>query len=156
MAARNYGEYCGLTRALELVGERWALLVIRELLPGAKRFTDLASGLPRIPSNVLSGRLKELEQAGIVERRVLPRPSGAVVYELTGSGRELDPIVLQLARWGNRWLGAPQEGDSVSPASLMLGLRANFRPEAADDLRAAYEVRLAETIVTARVETPAR
>ena len=74
-------------------------------------------------------------------RRVLPRPSGAVVYELTESGRELDPIVLGLARWGNRWLGEPQEGDSVSPASLVLGLRANFRPVGADgrarDVRAA-------------------
>jgi DNA-binding HxlR family transcriptional regulator len=152
MAARNYGEYCGLTRALELVGERWALLVIRELLPSAKRFTDLAQGLPRIPSNVLSGRLKELEQAGIVERRVLPRPSGAVVYELTDSGRELDPIVLGLARWGNRWLGEPQEGDSVSPASLVLGLRANFRPEAANGVRATYELHLGETVVSARVD----
>ena len=119
MAARNYGEYCGLTRALELVGERWALLVVRELLPGPKRFTDVAAGLPRIPSNVLSGRLKELEEAALVARHVLPRPSGAVVYELTESARELDPIVLQLARWGNRWLGDPQEGDSVSPASFM-------------------------------------
>jgi len=151
MAARNYGEYCGLTRALELVGERWALLVIRELMPGPKRFTDLAQGLPRIPSNVLSGRLKELEQARLVERRVLPRPSGAVVYELTRSGRELDPIVLQLARWGTRWLGDPREGESVSPASMVLGLRANFRPEAAGDLRATYEVRLGESVVAVRV-----
>jgi DNA-binding HxlR family transcriptional regulator len=151
MAARNYGEYCGLTRALELIGERWALLVIRELLPGPKRFTDLTNGLPRIPSNVLSGRLKELEEAGIVARRILPRPSNAVVYELTESGRDLDPIVLQLARWGTRWLGDPRDGDSVSPASLMLGLRANFQPHGAGDLQATYELHLGETVVTARI-----
>ena len=109
MAARNYGEYCGLARALELVGERWGLLVIRELLPGPKRFKDLAEGLPRIPSNVLSGRLKEMEEAGIVTRRVLPRPSGAVVYDLTHYGRELEATILGLARWGTPSRGAPTE-----------------------------------------------
>ncbi|WP_028067242.1 winged helix-turn-helix transcriptional regulator [Solirubrobacter soli] len=151
MAARSYHEHCGLAHALELVGERWALLVVRELLPGPKRFTDLATGLPRIPSNVLSGRLKELEQAGVVARRVLPRPSGAVVYELTDHGRELDAIVVQLARWGVRTLGEPREDDSVSAASFMLGLRSLFVPEAAGDLRATFEVRFDETVVTARV-----
>jgi DNA-binding HxlR family transcriptional regulator len=151
MAARNYGEYCGLARALELVGERWGLLVIRELLPGPKRFTDLTNGLPRIPSNVLSGRLKELEQAGVVERRILPRPSGAVVYELTDYGRELDAAMLALARWGTRAIGAPREGDSVSPAGLMLGLRANFRPHAAGDQELTFEIRFGEMIVHARV-----
>jgi DNA-binding HxlR family transcriptional regulator len=151
MAARNYGEYCGLARALELVGERWGLLVVRELLPGPKRFTDLTTGLPRIPSNVLSGRLKEMEQAGIVERRVLPRPSGAVVYELTEYGRELDAAILGLARWGTRSVGAPREGDNVSPAGFMLGLRANFRPEAATDVRATFEVHLGEVVIHARV-----
>ena len=122
-------------RALELVGERWGLLVIRELLAGPKRFTDLASGLPRIPSNVLSARLKELEQHGVVERRVLPRPSGAVVYELTDYGRELDAILVKLAGWGARSAGEPREGDAVSPTALVLGLRGIFRPEAAGDLR---------------------
>ena len=153
MAARNYGEYCGLTRALELVGERWGLLVVRELLPGPKRFTDLAGGLPRIPSNVLSARLKELEQTGVVARRVLPRPSGAVVYELTDYGRELDAIMVQLAGWGTRSLGEPREGEgeNVSAASLMLGLRATFRPEAAGDLRATYELHIGELVVHARV-----
>jgi DNA-binding HxlR family transcriptional regulator len=151
MAARNYGEYCGLARALELVGERWGLLVIRELLPGPKRFTDLTTGLPRIPTNVLSGRLKEMEEAGIVARRVLPRPSGAVVYELTDYGRDLDATIVGLARWGTRSVGAPREGDNVSPAGFMLGLRANFRAEAARDLRATYELRLGDIVVHAQV-----
>jgi DNA-binding HxlR family transcriptional regulator len=152
VAARNYGEHCGLARAMELVGERWGLLVIRELLPGPKRFTDIANGLPRIPSNVLSGRLKEMEQAGIVQRRVLPRPSGAVVYELTDYGRELDAIIVSLARWGMRLLREPEGDENVSPASLMLGLRVHFRPEAAGDLRATFEIRVGETIVSAHVQ----
>lgn len=151
MASRTYGEYCGLAHALELVGERWGLLVIRELIPGPKRFTDLARGLPRIPSNVLSTRLKQLEEAGVVERRVLPRPSGAIVYELTDYGRELDTVLLQLARWGVRSLGEPDPEASVSPASLALGLRAAFRPEAAAGLRATFELHVGEVVVHARV-----
>jgi DNA-binding HxlR family transcriptional regulator len=152
MAARNYAEYCGLARALELVGERWGMLVIRELIPGPKRFKDLTQGLRRIPSNVLSARLKEMEQAGVVERRVLPRPSGAVVYELTDYGRELDDVLLKLARWGTRSLGEPRDEDTSSPAALLLGLRSLFRPEHARGLRATYELRLGETVVHARVD----
>lgn len=152
MPARDYGEYCGLARALELVGERWGLLVVRELLVGPRRFTDLARGLPRIPSNVLSTRLRELEQAGVVERRLLPRPSGAVVYDLTPYGRELDEIMLRIAAWGTRSLAEPREGAAVSPASMLLGLRANFRPEAARGLHAGYELHLGETVVHARVD----
>jgi DNA-binding HxlR family transcriptional regulator len=86
---RVYGQYCGFARALELIGERWALLVIRDLLVGPKRFSDLQRGLPKIPSNVLTARLKELEEAGIVRRRAQALPAGGVVYELTEDGREL-------------------------------------------------------------------
>src|SRR5438105_14626994 len=100
VAARTYGQFCGLARALELVGERWALLIVRDLLVGPKRFTDLRRGLPRIPTNVLSTRLKELEHNGIVRRRLLPRPASGVVYELTEHGRELEDIVLRLGLWG--------------------------------------------------------
>src|SRR5215207_6969550 len=99
MSNRTFGQYCGLARALELVGERWALLVVRDLVLGPKRFTDLRRGLPRIPTNVLSARLRELEEAGVVRRRVLPRPASSVVYELTEYGRELDEVVLPLGRW---------------------------------------------------------
>ena len=115
MSARNYGEYCGLAHALELVGERWGLLVIRELLDRPEAVhRPVANGLHRIPSNVLSARLKELEQHGVVERRVLPRPSGAVVYALTDYGRELDEVLIRLAGWGARSAGEPREGDAVS------------------------------------------
>jgi DNA-binding HxlR family transcriptional regulator len=151
MSARNYGEYCGLAHALELVGERWGLLVIRELLVGPKRFTDLANGLHRIPSNVLSARLKELEQHGVVERRVLPRPSGAVVYALTDYGEELDGVLVKLAGWGARSAGEPREGDAVSPTALVLGLRGIFRPDAAGDLQATYELRIGDLVAHARI-----
>src|SRR5690349_23827015 len=104
MPARGYGQYCGLARALELIGERWALLIIRDLLVGPRRFTDLRKGLPRIPSNVLSDRLKELEQDGIVSRRVLPRPATATVYEQTPYGPQLEQAVAHHGRWGSQSL----------------------------------------------------
>src|SRR5919108_590047 len=108
MRTRTYSQYCGLACALELIGERWALLIVRDLLLGPKRFTDLRRGLPRIPTNILSARLKELEASGVVQRRLLPRPQGSVVYELTDYGRELDDVVLRLDLWGARSLGHPQ------------------------------------------------
>ena len=102
MGRRTYGQSGGLAQALEIIGERWALLIVRDLLEGPRRFTDLRSGLPRIATNVLSARLKQLETAGVVRRRVLPRPDGSVVYELTDYGRELEDVVDSLARWGAR------------------------------------------------------
>src|SRR5215470_4843058 len=108
MATRTYGQYCGFARALEVVGERWAMLVIRDLLVSPKRFTDLHNGLPGIPTNVLTARLKELEQAGVIQRRVLPRPTGSVIYELTEYGAELENVVVQLGRWGAKSLGDPR------------------------------------------------
>jgi DNA-binding HxlR family transcriptional regulator len=147
VATRTYAQYCGVARALEVVGERWALLVIRDLIPWPKRFTDLRRGLPRIPTNVLSARLKELEQAGVIQRRVLPRPSGAVVYELTDYGRELEPIIIQLLLWGAKSMGDPRPGDTPSASSLALGLRTFFRSERAVDLRATYEVHMGEDVI---------
>jgi DNA-binding HxlR family transcriptional regulator len=152
MSTRTYGQYCGLARALELVGERWALLVVRDLILGPKRFTDLRRGLPRIPSNVLSGRLKELEQAGVLRRRLLPRPASGVVYELTEYGSELEEIVLRLGLWGARSLGEARPDDVVTADSLLLALRATFRPGAARGLRASYELRLGEIVLHARVD----
>ncbi|MPZ15397.1 MAG: transcriptional regulator [Chloroflexi bacterium] len=151
MTGRTYGQFCGLARALELVGERWALLVVRDLVLAPKRFTDLHRGLPRIPTNVLSARLKELEQVGIVRRRVLPRPAAAVVYELTAYGRELEAILLQLGRWGAQSLGEPGPEDILTEDSLTLALRATFRPEAARQLRAGYELRVGTVVVHARI-----
>jgi DNA-binding HxlR family transcriptional regulator len=151
MASRNYGQYCGLVRALELVGERWALLIVRDLIPGPRRFTDLRRGLPRIPTNILSARLKEMEQSGIVMRRVLPRPSSAVVYELTDYGRELEDIVVPLLRWGMKSLGEPRPDDTVHASTLMIGFRLSFRPEAARDLSATFELHVKDAVMHVRV-----
>src|SRR3954470_1070788 len=98
---RTYGDRCGVARALDLVGERWALLVVRELLLGPKRFTGLRAGLPHVGPDVLAQRLRDLEAAGVVARRALRPPAGARVYELTPRGRELEPVVLALGRWGS-------------------------------------------------------
>jgi DNA-binding HxlR family transcriptional regulator len=152
MATRTYGQFCGLARAMELVGERWGLLVVRDLVLGPKRFTDLRRGLPRIPTNILSARLKELEAARIVRRRLLPRPAAGVVYELTEYGQELEDIVLRLGLWGARSLGEARPEDIVTTDSLILALRATFLPEAARELRASYELRLGEIVVHARID----
>src|SRR6187455_2871344 len=99
---RTYDDGCGIAHALDLIGERWALLVVRELLLGPRRFTDLRAGLPAASPNVLSQRLDELEEVGVLEKRTLPPPAGSTVYELTAWGRELEPVILALARWGSR------------------------------------------------------
>src|SRR6266540_2349588 len=104
MTDRRYGQTCGIAHALDLVGERWALLVVRELLLGPKRFTDLREGLPGIGANVLASRLRELESAGVVQRRTLPAPAAATVYELTEYGRELEEPLLAFGRWGAKTL----------------------------------------------------
>lgn len=151
MSTRTYGSYCGIARALELVGDRWALLVVRDLILNPKRFTDLRRALPKIPSNILSARLKQLEDAGVVRRRLLPRPHG-VVYELTEYGRELEDVLLRLGLWGARSLGEPRPGDVVTPDSLQLALRATFQPAPARGLTASFEVHLGEIVVHARIE----
>jgi len=149
---RTYGQYCGFARALEVVGERWALLVVRDLLVGSKRFTDLLRGLPGIPSNVLTARLKELEQAGVVRRRVLPRPARAVVYELTAYGLELESVVVELGRWGAKNLGNPRADETITLDALITALRTTFHPEPARGFRAGFELRVAAVVLHARVD----
>jgi DNA-binding HxlR family transcriptional regulator len=137
---------------MELVGERWALLIVRDLLVGPKRFTDLRRGLPGIPTNILSARLKELEETGIVRRKVLPRPVGSIVYELTEYGAELEEIVLAFGPWGARTLGEPGRDEVITADSMITALPSTFRPEAARGLRAGYELRLAGFVIYARVQ----
>ena len=133
MAAREYGQYCGVTRAMELVGERWALLIVRDLLVGPRRYGDLAAGLPRIPSNILAARLKELQAAGVIRR--VPR-SRVIVYELTPYGRELEPVVLALGAWGFKAMGEPRPEQVITPDSMTVALRTAFRPQVAAALPA--------------------
>jgi DNA-binding HxlR family transcriptional regulator len=151
VAARGFGQFCGLARALELVGERWALLIVRDLLVGPRRFTDLRRGLPRIATNVLSERLKELEEAGVVRRRVLPRPAASIVYELTPYGTELEPAVVQLGLWGARAMGQPRADEIMTPDSMVMALRSTFRPDQAGGVDVTYGLRLGEIILHARV-----
>jgi DNA-binding HxlR family transcriptional regulator/putative sterol carrier protein len=141
---RTYGDGCAIAQALDLVGERWALLVVRELLLGPKRYTDLRRGLPNASPNVLSERLRELERAGVVRRYKLPPPAGSRVYELTDWGRELEQIVISLGRWAARSPTPPSDAPIVSADSIILALRARFDSGAAHGLRASYELRLGE------------
>lgn len=105
--AKRYEQYCPMAHALDLVGDRWSLLVLRELMHGPKRYTDLVDGLPGIGTNILAARLRDLEKADIVARRTLPPPAASKVYELTDYGRELRPAMRELALWGARSLGPP-------------------------------------------------
>ncbi|TBW39834.1 transcriptional regulator [Siculibacillus lacustris] len=132
---RRYEDGCAAAHALDLIGERWALLVVRELALGPRRFTDLRAGLPTISPNVLAQRLDELEAAAIVRRRRLPPPAAARVYELTEWGAELEPILRDLGRWAARspTLGG---GRPMSTASVILSLRTMFDPAAAGDFAA--------------------
>lgn len=128
--AKHYDQYCPVAHALELVGERWSLLIVRELLTGPKRYTDLAGALPHIGTNVLAARLKELERCGIVGKRRLPPPTPAQVYELTPYGVALKPVMRELALWGIRSLGAPQDDDELAPGWLESALDTVFAPVA--------------------------
>jgi DNA-binding HxlR family transcriptional regulator len=116
---KRYGQRCPVAIALDVVGERWTPLIVRELLLGPKRFTDLTDGLPGIGTNVLSNRLAGLQEHGIVERRTLPRPTPVAVYELTDAGRALAPVLRELRAWGARFGPAPQPGDAVRPAWIV-------------------------------------
>jgi DNA-binding HxlR family transcriptional regulator len=142
MDGRTYGDRCGVARALDAVGERWALLVVRELLLGPKRFTELHRGLGAVSQNVLSQRLRELERAGIVRRRRLGPPAGSAVYELTEQGAELETVLLALGRWGRHRPMATEAPLSVD--ALMLALKTTFDPDAAGDLQASVDVRVGD------------
>lgn len=147
---RTQDDGCGIAHASDLLGQRWALLVVRELLLGPKRFTDLRAGLPYISPNVLSQRLREFEASGIVGRRTLVPPAATQVYELTEWGRELEPAVLALGRWASHSPSFPA-GVEMGPDSLVLALKTTFQPEKADGLDARYELWLGEIPYEIRV-----
>ena len=146
--SRTYGEACGIPRALDRVGERWALLVVRELMLGPKRFTDLKTGLPHASPNVLAQRLRELEQTGVVRKRRLPPPAASQVYELTEWGRELESVLVALGRWGAR---APLDPEcmGMSVDSHVVSLATLFDPERAGDFEARLELRMGEDVFRA-------
>lgn len=121
---RTYDQYCGLARALDHVGHRWTLLIVRELLLGPRRFTDLRDGLPGIANNLLADRLRQLQEDGLVARHELAPPAASTVYELTEAGRELRETIDALIRWGGRWMLTGPQGDDFRAEWLVLALDA--------------------------------
>jgi DNA-binding HxlR family transcriptional regulator len=128
--SKHYDQYCPIAHALDLVGERWALLIVRELMYGPKRYTDLAESLPRIGTNILASRLKDLESGGVVAKRRLPPPAASQVYELTPYGAALKPVIRELALWGIRSVGPPGLDDQLPPDWLVHALDMVFAPVA--------------------------
>ena len=149
--ARKFDQYCPMAHALSLVGERWSLLIVRELLHGPKRYTDLTNGLPGIGTNILAARLRELEQCGVVEKRRLPPPAASTVYELSEYGRGLDEALYALARWGARSLGRPGPDDELYPEWGVNAFPALFNPEAARGLTETYVLKIDDDVFTARI-----
>jgi DNA-binding HxlR family transcriptional regulator len=136
---RSYDDPCGVARALDIIGDRWTLLVVRELLFGAKRFTDLVRGLPGMSQNVLSQRLRDLEQSGLARHRRLGPPVSARVYQLTERGAALEPVLIELGRWGSRV--ALNTTAELSVDALVLALKTTFEPSLADSLDVRCELR---------------
>ena len=148
---RTYDDGCAAAHALDLVGERWALLAVRELVLGPKRFTDLRAGLPGVSPNVLAQRLRELEGVGVVRRRRLPPPAASKVYELTEWGKELEPVLIQLGRWGARSPSKPYDA-ALGVDSLILSFRTMFDSRRANGLSCTYELRFGEDVFRAAIE----
>ncbi|GAA1610977.1 helix-turn-helix domain-containing protein [Kribbella karoonensis] len=147
---RTYGDACAAAHALDLVGERWALLIVRELLLGPKRFTDLRAGLPGISPNRLTQRLHELEKTGLVKHRKLGPPARSSVYELTEWGRGLQPVLVELGRWGRLSPFRDLEA-GISVDGLMLALSGDFDPTATSGLVATYELVFGDDHITVNV-----
>jgi len=151
MTSQVYGQFCGIARSLELVGEPWALLIVRDLLVSSKSFGELRQGLPLMTDRVLAARLEELEHAGVIRRRAPAPGKDAAIFELTDYGCELEEILLRLGRWGARTLGGPRREEIVTSDSIVMALRTTFRPDAARNLRVNYVVELGDIVVHARV-----
>jgi DNA-binding HxlR family transcriptional regulator len=152
MMRRTFDQYCPIARALEVVGERWSLLIVRELLLGPRRYTDLRQALPRMWTNLLVDRLRHLERAGVIEQVDLPPPAARTVYQLTERGRGLEPVVLGLGRWGIPLLSGRGKKDPPLSTSVLLGLRAFFQPTAAAQTEERYELRIGGEPFTAVVQ----
>jgi DNA-binding HxlR family transcriptional regulator len=123
MRSREYGQFCGLARAAEVLGQRWTLLILRDLFVAPRRYSDLVAGLPGIPTNLLATRLKELEQDGLVTRQARTGADRSIVYALTARAEELAPAISALARWGAAGMRAPRENEVMTDASLVSALR---------------------------------
>lgn len=153
MKTRSYNQLCGLAYALDIIGERWTMLVIRELFAGPRRFTDLQDGLPGISTNLLSERLKNLEQNGVICRRILPRPAGSTVYELTPLGRRLEKALIELGKWGSQFVtSAREDAILLNAGSYALTLKTFFRPEKAQSLDETYELHIDDEVLLVKIK----
>jgi DNA-binding HxlR family transcriptional regulator len=148
---RSYHQYCPVATGLDVIGERWTLLIVRDLLTGPKRYTDLLAGLPGIGTNLLATRVRELEDRNIVRRKVLPPPAASTVYELTEIGQELEPVVMGIGGWGARFMGEPREGAFLSANAYVLAMRGLLRPEVADGLNKTFELRVGHQVFEVRI-----
>jgi len=152
MSHRSYNQYCGLAYALDVVGERWTILMIRELVVGPRRFTDLLAGLPGISTNLLAERLKSLEQQGLLVRRILPPPAASTVYQLTELGQSLEASLLELGKWGSQFVPPSAEGAALlNVGSYALTLKTFFRPELAQGVNEAYELHIDDEVMQVRI-----
>jgi DNA-binding HxlR family transcriptional regulator/putative sterol carrier protein len=153
MTNRSYHQYCGLAYALDVVGERWTLLIVRELIPGPRRFKDLLDGLPGISTNLLAERLKSLAEQGILSQRTLPPPAGSTVYELTPLGRSLEPMLLELGKWGSQFV-PPSWEDAIllRLGSYALTFKTFFRPQAAQGIDETYELHIGNEVLQVQVK----
>jgi len=124
---RSYDQFCSLARALDRLGERWTLLIVRNLLLGPRRYSDLLAELPGLTTNLLAERLKGMEKGGLVARRTAPAPVRAVVYELTPLGAALEPAIMELGRWGGKFMDAPKKDDTVNIGWGLLSLKRRYR-----------------------------
>ena len=153
MKNRSYNQFCALAYALDIVGERWTLLIVRELLAGPRRFKDLIDGLPGISTNLLSERLKSLEEQGILRRRILPPPAGSTVYELTSLGQALEKAVLELGKWGSQLLPTSLEGVALpSLGAITLAIKAFFHPEQAQGVKETFELHLGNEVLQVQIK----
>jgi DNA-binding HxlR family transcriptional regulator len=150
--AKRYDQYCPVAHAMSLVGERWAMLVVRELLKGPRRYTDLAAGLPGIGTNILATRLRELEAGGILRKRKLPPPAASTVYELTDYGAGLEEVVHAMARWGARSLGPPSTSDDFDHEWGLNAFPALLYPERAHGLSETYVIAVDDDVFTVDLE----
>jgi DNA-binding HxlR family transcriptional regulator len=152
MPAANYGQYCGVARGLEIVGDRWTLLVVRELLTGPRRFSHLQAGLAGVPTNLLVERLQRLEQTGVVSRTRTETDARGIRYELTPFGHQLEQVILPLARWGSSLLDSPGPGDVYHLRWFILTMRAQFDPAAATGPPCVYEFRVDGEVIHATID----
>ncbi len=145
MRKRSYDQYCPVAHALDLIGERWAMLIVKELMHGPQRYTDLAEHLPGIGTNILAARLRALEDTGVIAKRKLPPPAASRVYELTDYGRELKPVMRELAFWGARSLGPPTDADELFEGWLANAVDTMLGPFATEGT---FEFRVGDEVAT--------